>query len=137
MDDASDAPSVLNPNNIRFTQNEISSSGRGYTVQGNINGLRNGTLNPFSDFPAIRVFVKTSAMDNEPNVFRIFRNASYLGHPSFLEDAQVYTLDNRRLYAFQQAGVPEIPVIWADYDTVLSQIWKFDTQNFGVSIHVH
>jgi hypothetical protein len=44
----------------------------------------------------------------------------------------IYTLDNRRLYSFQQAGI-DIP--YQTLDSVpSSQLFKFTTQNNGTSI---
>ncbi len=38
----------------------------------------------------------------------------HTGNPANLENGQVYTLDNRRLYAFQQAGITDISVETVD-----------------------
>lgn len=78
---------VVNPATIRFSQSSISSSFRGGgSVKDLAAGLRNGTVNP-ADVPAIRL---------------VERNGNY------------FTLDNRRLAAFQEAGI-DIPV--SDGDT--------------------
>jgi hypothetical protein len=50
------------------------------------------------------------------------------------KNGQVYTLDNRRLYAHQQAGVP---VEYQKLDQIPKrQRFKFSTDNDGTSIQV-
>ena len=94
---------------IRFSQNSISSKFKnGSSVDDMIQGLRKGTVDP-SDIPAIRIFEK---------------------------DGALYTLDNRRLYAFQQAGIENIPYQWATSQEIANEAWKFTTTNGGVSIEV-
>ncbi len=53
----------------------------------------------------------------------------------FERDGKLYSLDNRRLYAFQEAGVP-IRSVWATADEVTSEAWKFTTRNDGVFVRV-
>ncbi len=92
-----------------------------------------------NDFPPIRVFVKAPEMNDWSPMVKTFGDSSrgYLGDPQYLADGQIYTLDNRRLYTFQQAGVSEIPVTWVDdIGAIMREIWKFDTQNEGISINV-
>ena len=94
---------------IRFSQNSISSKFKnGSSVDDMIQGLKTGTIDP-SDIPAIRIFEK---------------------------DRVLYTLDNRRLYAFQQAGIENIPYQWATSQEIANEAWKFTTTNGGVSIEV-
>lgn len=94
---------------IRFSQNSISSRFKnGSSVDDMITGLRSGTIDP-NDVPAIRIFEK---------------------------DGVLYTLDNRRLYAFQQAGIENIPYQWATSKEIANEAWKFTTTNGGVSIEV-
>ena len=73
-----------------------------------IQGLKTGTIDP-NDVPAIRIFEK---------------------------DGVLYTLDNRRLYAFQQAGIENIPYQWATSQEIANEAWKFTTTNSGISIQV-
>lgn len=49
----------------------------------------------------------------------------------------IYSLDNRRLYAFQQAGVSP-KIIWATPDEIAHaiDIGKFSTTNGGTSIRI-
>jgi hypothetical protein len=139
-------PSRMNPNQVGFTQNDISSTGvirdangnitGRYTVNENINALREGTLTP-DDLGAIRVFVKTPEMNDWSPVVKINPDGTgFLGDPEYLANGGIYTLDNRRLYAFQQAGITDIPVVWPPQEVIERQIWKFDTQNEGTSILV-
>lgn len=96
-------------NDIRFSQNSISSKFKnGSSVDDMIQGLKTGTIDP-NDVPAIRIFEK---------------------------DGVLYTLDNRRLYAFQQAGIENIPYQWATSQEIANEAWKFTTTNSGISIQV-
>ena len=52
-----------------------------------------------------------------------------------VKDGKVFTLDNRRLYSFQQAGIKEIPYIKLN-DIPANQNFKFTTINEGKSIEV-
>ena len=95
-------------NKIRFSQDSIKKEFKdGTTLQTTIAGLRNGSIKP-SDITPIRVFEK---------------------------DGLLYTLDNRRLYAAQQAGV-KINYVWATEAEIKNEIWKFTTKNYGTSIRV-
>ena len=51
-----------------------------------------------------------------------------------IKDGQVFTLDNRRLKAFQDAGV-DIPFVKLDRIPG-NQLFKFTTENEGISIEV-
>ncbi|MEL6864455.1 MAG: polymorphic toxin-type HINT domain-containing protein, partial [Bacteroidota bacterium] len=69
----------IDPKEVRFSQNSISSKFKdGGDLDGFIEGLKNGKISP-DDIPAIRIVKK---------------------------DGLIYTLDNRRLYSFQKAGIP-------------------------------
>ena len=71
-----------------------------------IAGLKNKTINP-KDIPPIRIVEK---------------------------DGLTYTLDNRRLKAFQEAGV-DIP--YEKLDAILeSEMFKFTTTNSGATIEI-
>lgn len=48
-------------------------------------------------------------------------------------DGKLYSLDNRRLAAFQEAGV-EMPYRMATPQEIVQQQWKFTTTNDGISI---
>ncbi len=136
-------PARMNPNDIRFTQKEISNRGvikdaggnviGTYTVEGNIEALQNGALT-VDDFAPIKVFIKTPEMNEWGPMTGPGSLSRYSGDPINLENGQVYSLDNRRLYTFQQAGVSEIPVEWAREEEIYSRRWHFDTPNWGISI---
>lgn len=101
-------PGSIDASEIRFTQDSIGSTFRdGNTVQSTIEGLREGTIQP-SDFPPIRVFEV---------------------------EGELFTLDNRRLYVFQQAGLP-IDTVAATRDQIINDSFKFTTRNSGTSIRV-
>lgn len=101
---------VGNSDEIRFTQNSIKGTFRdGRAVSDLITGLKNGTLKP-GDVAPIRVFMK---------------------------DGKMFTLDNRRLYAFQQAGVRTIRVVWATAKELAKELPnKLTTENDGTSVLV-
>ncbi len=78
------------PHLIQFTQESIGQRFRdGRSIWDLIEGLKSGRIQP-QDVPPIRIF-------------------EWQG--------QLYTLDNRRLYAFQQAG-KEVPTVWATPEEV-------------------
>jgi RHS repeat-associated protein len=140
----SDQPATMSPNDIRFTQAEISRTGDiqdatgrvvgRYTVEDNIQALQSGTMTP-DDFPAIRVFVKTPEM-NDWGPMQGGPRGRFWGDPANLENGRVYSLDNRRLYVFQQAEVTDIPVKWVQMREIYKTRWHFDTPNGGTSIEV-
>jgi filamentous hemagglutinin len=97
-----------NPKDIRFTQDSVSSNFKdGQTLQSTIDGLKSGRVSP-DDFPPIRVFEK---------------------------DGAVYSLDNRRLLAASEAGVP-IKVVPATAAEVAKEGRKVTTPNKGSIICV-
>ena len=50
-------------------------------------------------------------------------------------DGDLYTLDNRRLAAFQEAGV-DVPYRMATVQEAEAEGWKFTTTNNGTSIAI-
>lgn len=84
-----------------------SSISDGRSVDDLVTGLRNGTVNPAS-LPPIRTF--------EVN-------------------GQLYSLDNRRLYAYQQAGI-DVPTQPATTAEITRDTFKFTTPNGGQDIVV-
>lgn len=93
---------------IRFTQNSIGRRlSNGDSVDDLIEGLRSGAIKP-KDLPPIRIFRK---------------------------DGQVYSLDNRRLYAAQKAGV-KVKTVGATQEEISREAWKFTTKNGGSSVKV-
>ncbi|MEP0852957.1 DUF4157 domain-containing protein [Funiculus sociatus GB1-A4] len=122
-----------NPNRIRFTQETYTNQGKGYTVRENIEQL---TAEPTWDIPAepIRIFEKQAYMNNWGSMPKY----GHIGDPKNLEDGQTYTLDNRRLAAYQQAGRNAIPaqMITDNENLIKEQRWKFTTKNYGKSIKI-
>jgi RHS repeat-associated protein len=96
---------TIDPKSIRFSQDDISATFRnGKDVQDLIDQLKGGQK---INIEPIRIVQK---------------------------DGMVYTLDNRRLYTYQQAGV-EIPYIKLD-EIPKNELKKFSTLNQGTSIKV-
>jgi len=101
--------STLTSKDIRFTQDSISATFKdGSSVDDLINGLKSGKISP-DDVPAIRIFEK---------------------------DGVIYSLDNRRLYAFKEAGIDNINYVWATPEEIANEAWKMTTNNGGVTIRV-
>lgn len=99
---------LVNPSTIRFSQSSVRGAfGDGGSVKGLADALRSGAVQP-GDIPAIRL---------------VERNGKY------------FTLDNRRLAAFREAGV-DIPYRMATADEIAGEAWKFTTRNDGVSIRI-
>jgi hypothetical protein len=99
---------TVSPSSIRFSQNSISSNfGNGGSVSDLATGLRSGTV---------------SASEVAPRRL-VARDGTY------------YTLDNRRLWAFQQAGA-NVPYRLATPAEAAAEAWKFTTTNGGTSITV-
>lgn len=96
-------------NSIRFTQDSIGKNfSDGRSVMDLISKLRSGAVKP-DDLPPIRIFKK---------------------------DGKIYTLDNRRLYATQQAGV-KVKTVGASQDEILRESGKkFTTKNDGASVRI-
>ena len=120
---------------IRYSQAGYSFEGTGddgtvNTIAGNVQWLKD---HPDQDLPwyaPIRVFVKQPFMDEWGRL----SNHGFTGDPKNLENGQIYTLDHRRLVAYQHAGRKTIPVEWADLSVVREDRWKFTTLNKGISI---
>jgi len=97
-----------NPFAIRFSQSSVSPTFRdGGTIEGTADELRGGRTQP-RDVPSIRIFR---------------RNGRW------------FTLDNRRLVAFQMAG-KAIPCKLATTEEVASEAWKLTTRTEGTSIRI-
>jgi len=80
------SPSYLNPKEINFMQSSIKNTTGEFTVLGNAEALKAGTLNP-----------KVLRMNVWQDV-----------------NGKVWTLDHRRLGAFRLSGLDKAPVKWAD-----------------------
>jgi RHS repeat-associated protein len=98
---------TINPQNINFMQNSIKNQTGSYTVLGNAEALKNGTLKA-SDLPEIRIW-----KDSE---------------------GKLWTLDHRRLAAFRIAGLDSVPFRWATDEEIANQMWKMTTKTNGRSI---
>lgn len=99
---------TINPSTLRFSQDSIGDSFRAPygSVDDFSKGLKNGSIDPAKVEP-IRIVEK---------------------------DGKIFTLDNRRLYAFQQAQM-DIPYVKID-TLPKRQLFKFTTKNDGVSIEL-
>jgi hypothetical protein len=98
---------LINPNLVRFSQDSISAN--------------------FSDGSSVAGMADRLAAGERINVPPI----RLVNHP----DGGLFTLDNRRLVAFQQAGVP-IPYRMATADEFANESWKFTTVTLGRSIQL-
>jgi filamentous hemagglutinin len=110
---ASNKPQLMDSSRIRFSQDSIKNGFKG-TFEGKMSfddtiaALKSGALKP-TDISPIRIFEK---------------------------DGMLYTLDNRRLYVAQQAGV-KINYVWATEREIAKEIEsKFTTINGGASVIV-
>jgi hypothetical protein len=98
----------IDPNSVRFSQDSASASFRppNGSIDDFVAGLRSGTIDPTSVAP-VRIVER---------------------------DGMIYTLDNRRLEAFQRAGI-DIP--YEKLDSIpRSELFKFTTTNGGESIRI-
>jgi hypothetical protein len=110
-DDDPECGPTINPATVRFSQKGVSPTFKnGNTLEETVAALTD-PANPLSasDFPPIRL------VENDGNM---------------------YTLDNRRLVAFQQAGLTEVPYAMATPEEVLKESWKFDPGTDGTSIKI-
>ena len=100
---------AASPSRIRFSQDSVSATFRGgSSVDDLVSGLRSGAVDPAS-VPPIRVFE---------------------------QGGEWFTLDNRRLLAFQEAGV-DIPYVQATPAEIAAEAGrKMTTTNGGTSIRV-
>ena len=97
----------INPKFVYYSQNDAGQTfkdGRKWIDLAN--GLKDETINP-SNVPPIRIF-------NDAN-------------------GKIWTLDNRRLAAFEYAEV-DVPYISATAKEIENELWKFTTNNGGTSI---
>jgi RHS repeat-associated protein len=102
-------PATLNPNRISFMQSSIKNQTGEFTVLGNAEALKVGTLKA-TDLSSIRVWADDSG--------------------------KIWTLDHRRLGSFRLAEVREVPVQWASPRTVQEEMWKMTTKTGGSSIRL-
>ncbi len=99
---------LRDPWSIRFSQDSIKGTFKdGKSIQDVIDDLRAGHLSA-DDLPPLRIFER---------------------------EGKLFTLDNRRLYAFQLAGVPVLTV-QASPEDIAAEGWKLTTRNEGTSIRI-
>jgi filamentous hemagglutinin len=99
---------LADPNSIRFTQDSVKNSFQDKrTLQSLVDDLKSGKVTA-NDIPPIRVFEK---------------------------DGKIYSLDNRRLKAFQEAGAP-IRTVPATPQEIANEAWKMTTKTDGLTIKV-
>ncbi len=102
------AAKTIDPATVRFSQSSISRNfSSGGAIEDLAVGLRNGSVNPANIQP-IRLVE---------------------------QDGNLFSLDNRRLWSFQQAEVP-VPFRMATPQEAAGEAWKFTTPNGGTSIRV-
>ncbi len=102
------ATNTVDPNTVRFSQDSAGATFRdGRSVSDMSADLKSGALNP-SDVPPIRL------VD---------------------QGGELFTLDNRRLIAFQDAGV-QVPYRMATASEITKDAFKFTSQNGGTSIQL-
>lgn len=107
--DISPISGIMDPYNIRFTQGGISAEfSDGSSVFEVIKKMRDGKIDP-GEIPAIRIFVKNGVF---------------------------YSVDNRRLFLFQQVGAPIKYELITTPKEVMKHSFKFDTVNDGRGIIV-
>jgi hypothetical protein len=98
---------TVDPGNVRFTHDSIGRQFQcGRTITETAAQLRRGHISPH-DITPIRVFVHRG---------------------------MIWTANNRRLWAFKQAGVAAIPVVLADASEFLQR--RFTTENEGLDVVV-
>jgi hypothetical protein len=119
---------TINPNDVRFTQKSIGATHPdGHTVAGNIAELKAGTLKPENMDP-IRVF----RMNDEVGGL----SPRGGGNPNNLVNGELYSLDNRRLFEFREAGIQDIPYREATMAEIMDLVPHMSTRNGGISIRV-
>jgi hypothetical protein len=100
---------TIDPKLVRFSQDTVSPRfSTGQTIEQTAAGLRSGYVKP-DDLPTVRLHY---------------------------QDGNLHTLDNRRLVAFQKAGIP-MPFRMATPEEVAGESWKFTTKNEGRSIVIN
>ncbi|RUO80215.1 hypothetical protein CWI84_06160 [Idiomarina tyrosinivorans] len=103
-----DTVQEADPNKIKFTQDSIKNSFKdGQSIEKLVEGLKSGEISA-EKVPAIRVFEK---------------------------NGETYSLDNRRLKAFQDAGVP-IKTVPATAEEIANESYKFTSKTDGKSIRI-
>jgi hypothetical protein len=103
----------IDPNKIRFSQHDVSPMIRNkdrtrYPLKNLVKGLKDGTIKP-DEIESVRIFER---------------------------DGKLWTLDNRRVHAFREAGL-DIPYRFATpEETAKEAAKKMTTTNQGISIKI-
>ncbi len=99
----------IDPKLVRFSQDEVSAAfSNGNTIEQTAAGLRSGYIDPGS-IPTVRLFAR---------------------------EGNLFTLDNRRLVAFQKAGIT-MPFRMATPEEIAAESWKLTTKNNGISVLIN
>lgn len=102
------AANTVDSSAVRFSQSSVKGAfSDGRSIDGLADRLRSGAVNP-GDVPAMRLVER---------------------------DGSLFSLDNRRLLAFQKAGM-DVPYRMATPSEAASEAWKFSTTNGGTSIRI-
>ena len=147
-DPSGNVVTYMNPKDIRFSQDSISSRfqsrfgrggrgrirqpGEGRPIKELIDKLKDKNFD-ISKIPPIKIFPSDWIIDYYPDLGLTAKDI--VG----LERGIMFTLDNRRLYCFQQSGKDRIPVEMAKLKELYSQCYKLSTfgngsYNFGKTI---
>ena len=115
----------MNPMNIRFSQDSIKVefgdySQTGRTVFDTIRELQEGTATA-DTIPAIKVLTSDFIIEHYAELDLEWYMVKYLRR------GLTFTLDNRRLYAFQQANMQQIRVEYATREEIIAAKGKFST----------
>jgi len=99
---------TIDPHNVRFSQNNIKATFKdGRRIDELVEGLKSGNIKKLEVKPIRLVF----------------------------KEDLFFTLDNRRLAAFQKANVP-VPYRMATVEEITKEFYKFSTKNNGISIFI-
>jgi hypothetical protein len=119
---------------IRFTQSSYGMAGRKpggfYNVLANTMFLVNNPSLDLQHGDPIRVFRMTEELLNLGPVVKP-GNPNIVGNPFNLQVGEIYTLDNRRLATYRNAGRSDMPVRWATNQEIQDEMWKATTPNYG------
>ena len=130
-DPSGNVVTYMNPKDIRFSQNNISKTFYdGRTVQNMIDQLTARTLIP-ENVLAIRVFPARFIVDNYRRLGLTEEKIASLRKEIADSPSEIYfTLDNRRLFSFQQANMTRIKTIDAYDYKILAEKYKLTTFDY-------
>jgi len=128
-------PSSLPTGDIFWEQNTMSlnlSSRAGPYANMDFRDLAGLISTGDAEFNPISVFEKQPWMDN----FVPKSMGNYVGDWNNLTNGSIYTLNNRGYAIAVAADFQTVPVVWANFDTIWSLSYQFDTPNSGVDIYI-